>query len=126
NVNLVAAYTFGKKLNWEVNARWNYGSGFPFTRQAGFYELLTFSNGLNTDYTTANGDLGIIYGPLNKGQLPDYHRLDFSIKRTFVLSNRSTLDANVSFINTYDRQNIFYVDRVTGKRVDQLPFLPSA
>lgn len=126
NINLVAAYTFGKKLNWEATARWNFGSGFPFTKQAGFYELLTFSDGLNTDYTTANGDLGIIYGELNKGQLPHYHRLDFSLKRTFVLSNHSTLEANVSVINTYDRQNIFYVDRVTNKRVDQLPFLPSA
>ncbi|MBK5285839.1 MAG: TonB-dependent receptor [Bacteroidia bacterium] len=126
NVNVVAAYTFGKKLNWEANARWNFGSGFPFTKQAGFYEQLTFSNGLNTDYTTANGDLGIVYGELNKGQLPAYHRLDFSLKRTFILSNRSTLEANVSVINGYDRQNIFYVDRVTNKRVDQLPFLPSA
>jgi hypothetical protein len=126
NVNLVAAITFGKKLNWEASTRWNYGSGFPFTRQAGFYELLTFSDGLNTDYTTSNGDLGIVLGELNKGQLPDYHRLDFSLKRTFVLSNRSTLEANVSAINTYDRQNIFYIDRVTGTRVDQLPFLPSA
>jgi hypothetical protein len=126
NVNLVAACTFGKKLNWEASARWNYGSGFPFTRQAGFYELLTFNNGLNTDYTTANGQLGILYGELNKGQLPDYHRLDFSLKRTFVLSNRSTLEANISAINTYDRQNIFYIDRVTNKRVNQLPFLPSA
>ncbi len=126
NVNLVASYVFGKKLNWQANARWNFGSGFPFTRTAGFYELLTFNNGLNSDYTTANGSLGTLYGDLNKGQLPTYHRLDFSLTRTFVLSDRSTMEANVSLINTYDRQNIFYVDRVTNKRVDQLPILPSA
>src|SRR5258706_708694 len=126
NVNLVASYVFGKKLNWQANARWNFGSGFPFTRTAGFYELLTFNNGLNSDYTTANGSLGTLYGDLNKGQLPTYHRLDFSLTRTFVLSDRSTMEAKVSLINTYDRQNIFYVDRVTNKRVDQLPILPSA
>ena len=74
NINLVAAYTFGKKLQWEVNARWNFGSGFPFTRQAGFYEQITFYDGLNTDYTTYNGNLGILYGELNKGQLPAYQK----------------------------------------------------
>ena len=126
NVNLVASYIFGKKLNWQVNARWNFGSGFPFTRTAGFYELLTFNDGLDFDYTTTNGGLGTLYGDLNKGQLPHYHRLDFSVTKTFYLSDRSTLEANVSVINLYDRQNIFYVDRVTGKRVDQLPILPSA
>lgn len=125
NINLVASYVFGKKLNWQASARWNFGSGFPFTRTAGFYELLTFTDGLNSDYTTTNGELGTLYGELNKGQLPHYHRLDFSLTRTFVLSDRSTLEANVSLINAYDRQNIFYVDRITNKRVDQLPILPS-
>ena len=27
--------------------------------------------------------------------------------------------------NVYSRANIFYINRVTGERVDQLPFLPS-
>ena len=58
NVNLVAAYTFGKNLNWEVNSRWNYGSGFPFTLTQAFYEILPFTNGIDTNYTTANGQLG--------------------------------------------------------------------
>src|SRR5262249_33844447 len=51
NINLVASYVFGEKLNWQVNARWNFGSGFPFTRTAGFYELLTFTDGLDFNYT---------------------------------------------------------------------------
>lgn len=125
NLNLVAAYTFGKELNWEVNARWNYGSGFPFTLTQGFYELLPFTNGIYTDYTKANGDLGIQYADRNTGRLSDYHRLDVSVKRSFILSKNSTLDVVFSVVNTYDRDNIFYVNRVTGQRVYQLPILPA-
>ena len=125
NANIVASYTLGKKLDWEFNARWNYGSGFPFTKTAGYYEYQTFSGGLNTDYVNANGLLGIIYGDLNKGRLPDYHRLDLSLKKVFYVGKNSNLDATVSVINVYNRQNIFYFDRVRYKRVNQLPTLPS-
>ncbi len=125
NVNLVTTYTFGKNLDWEVNARWNFGSGFPFTKTAGFYEFLNFSNGITTDYTTENGMLEILYGDLNKGRLPYYHRLDLSVKKTISLAKNSSLDIIASVVNTYDRQNIFYFDRVLYQRVDQLPILPS-
>jgi hypothetical protein len=122
---MLVSYTFGKKLDWEMNVRWNYGSGFPFTKTAGFYELQTFGNGLGTDPNTSNGDLGINYGEINQGRLPDYHRLDFSIKKSFVIGKNSILEANASVINVYDRENIFYFDRVRYKRINQLPVLPA-
>lgn len=125
NINVVASYTFGKKLDWEINVRWNYGSGFPFTQTQGFYSYLNFQQGLNVDYTTANGDLGILYGDLDAGRLPYYHRFDISVKKTFALGKNSILETNASVINVYDRKNIFYYDRVRGTRVDQLPILPS-
>jgi hypothetical protein len=124
NVNLVAAYTFGKNLNWEASVRWNLGSGFPFTQTAGFYENLVFDGGINTDYTTQNGTLGVEYGELNKGRLPYYHRLDLSVKRSFELGS-TTLDAVIGITNVYNRENIFYIDRVRYERVNQLPILPS-
>ena len=124
NVNLVAAYTFGKNLNWEASVRWNLGSGFPFTQTAGFYENLVFDGGINTDYTTQNGTLGVQYGELNKGRLPYYHRLDLSVKRSFELGS-TTLDAVIGVTNVYNRENIFYIDRVRYERVNQLPILPS-
>lgn len=124
NVNLVGSYTFGKNLNWEASVRWNLGSGFPFTQTAGFYENLVFDGGINTDYTTQNGQLGVEYGELNKGRLPYYHRLDLSVKRTFEIGS-TKLDAVVGVTNVYNRQNIFYVDRVKYERVNQLPILPS-
>ncbi|MFM7176639.1 MAG: TonB-dependent receptor [Bacteroidota bacterium] len=125
NVNLVGSYTMGKKLDWQFDVRWNLGSGFPFSQTQGFYEYLNFSGGLNTNPAQENGTLGIIYGPLNEGRLPYYHRLDISLKKNFELSDKSTLEATASVINVYNRKNIFYVDRITNERVDQLPILPA-
>lgn len=124
NVNLVGSYTFGKKLNWQFDARWNLGSGFPFTQTQGFYEYLDFTGGINVDPTDDNGQLGIIYGELNKGTLPYYHRLDVSLKKTFMVGKNSNLEVTASVINAYNRSNVFYVDRITYERVDQLPILP--
>ena len=125
NVNLVGSMTFGKNLNWELNGRWNFGSGFPFTQTQGFYELHTFSDGTGTDYTTDNGDLGIQYGALNAGRLPSYHRLDLNVKYKQLLTNDLELEANLGVTNAYNRQNIFYFDRITYDQVNQLPIMPS-
>jgi hypothetical protein len=126
NVNLVASYTFGGKKDWEINARWNFGSGFPFTLSQGYYELLPFGEGIYDDYTTANGDLGIIYDDLNAGRLSTYHRLDAGVKKTFTLGRYTKLEATVNVTNIYDRENIFYVERLSGQKIYQLPIMPSA
>jgi hypothetical protein len=112
-------------MNWEIDARWNLGSGFPFTQTQGFYENITFSNGLSTDYVRANGDLGVQYAELNKGRLPWYHRLDIGAKRSFQVSENAVLEINIGVTNVYDRANIFYFDRVTYQRINQLPIMPS-
>lgn len=125
NFNFVFSYKAGKEKDWELTVRWNFGSGFPFTQTAGFYENETFGDGINTDVTDSNGDLGILYGDINTGQLPTYHRLDIGAKRTWELGEYTTLDVNLSVTNLYDRENIFYFDRVEFERVDQLPILPS-
>lgn len=125
NINLVGAYTFGKNFEWGLDIRWNLGSGFPFTLTQGYYENLTFTDGINTDYTTDNGELGIIYADANGGRLPYYHRLDVTIKREFILGQNSTLETIFSVTNLYNRKNIFYQDRITQERVDQLPIMPS-
>lgn len=125
NVNLVGAYTFGQDLDWEFSTRWNLGSGFPFTQTQGFYEKIPFHDGINTDYTTANGELGIVYGPLNQGRLPYYHRLDVNLKKTFNVGDDGKIVVSLSITNVYNRNNIFYFDRVRYERVDQLPFMPT-
>ncbi len=126
NLNVVGAYNWGKDGSWEFDVRWNFGSGFPFTLTQGFYEQVNFLDGINTNYTTQNGSLGIIYDDsLNTGRLPYYHRLDLALKKTFHISENSDLEVNASVINVYNRANIFYFDRVRYERVDQLPILPS-
>lgn len=125
NVNLVGSYKFGRSRLWEFDARWNMGSGFPFTQTLGFYEKYPFQNGTNTDVINGNGDVGIVYDRLNGGRLPYYHRLDLTLKREFVLTVNSSLEANIGITNAYNRDNIFYFDRVNFERVNQLPFMPS-
>lgn len=125
NVNFLLSYAIGSKKQYEINARWNLGTGFPFTQVQGFYEHLTMPGGVGTDYTTENGQLGLIYGELYGGRLPVYHRLDLDFKRTFFFSKNSKLTLNLSITNVYNRKNIFYVDLVSGEVVNQLPFMPS-
>lgn len=115
---------------FEVSLRWNIASGFPFTLTQGFYNLQNFSDGISTDYLTGNTnpntDLGVIYEQqLNGGRLPYYHRLDFSARYTLDLSKYKKLVFGVSLTNMYNRNNIFYFNRVTYKRVDQFPILPA-
>ncbi len=126
NVNLVLSQAFGKFDAWKVNIRWNYGSGFPFTKTQGFGEELDFSGGIGTDITTSNGELHTFLADLNGGRLPQYHRLDIGITKTWRLDEHKRIELDISVTNAYDRQNIFYVDRTTNERVDQLPLLPSA
>lgn len=126
NINLLATYDFGKKRDWEISARWNMGSGFPFTRTKSFYENNTLSNGISSDYLTNNGQLGVLYSSqINDGRLPYYHRLDFSIKKTFSFKERMKFEIAASVTNAYNRENIFYFNRVSFERINQLPIIPS-
>jgi len=126
NVNFLVTQTFGSDKSWEASARWNFGSGFPFTLTQGFYGQFNFSDGINTDYIGGNPDLGIIFDEnRNAGRLPSYHRLDLSLTKNFKISKYSELDVILSLTNAYDRNNIFFFDRIEFERVDQLPILPS-
>ena len=49
----------------------------------------------------------------------------FSISKTTELSKNTTLDITASVTNVYNRENIFYFNRVKYERVNQLPLMPS-
>ena len=125
NVNMIFSYITGQRKQWEFSARWNFGTGFPFTQVQGFYEHLTFPGGINSDFITENGQLGVIYDDIFNGRLPTYHRLDVDVKRNFFLAANTKLVVDLSITNVYNRENIFYVDLITGDIIYQLPFMPS-
>ena len=125
NINLILTYTAGSKRQWEFSGRWNFGSGFPFTQVQGFYEYYSFQDGVNFDYTTTNGELGVLYGELNEGRLPTYHRFDLDVKRKFFFTEHIMLEADLGVTNVYNRNNVFYVNLITSDVARQLPILPS-
>ena len=109
----------------ELSGRWNLGSGLPFTQTQGYYQPPNVSAGIATDYIYANSpELGIQFAGLNEGRLPYYHRLDLSVRRKFEWQQQN-LELSAGVTNVYSRRNVFYINRLTGERVDQLPFLPS-
>ncbi len=126
NVNFLGTYNFGKKRNWEFSVRWNFGSAFPFTTTQGFYQNVNFDDLLLTDFLSGNYDIGtILSDDRNDGRLSAYHRLDASLKKTIDFTDRFSMETILSITNIYNRENVFYVDRLTNDRVNQLPILPS-
>ena len=122
-VNLLATYALGEWREWEISARWSFGSGFPYTQTQGVYQQLLFGNNIATDYTRESGEYSLHYADLYKGRLPSYHRLDLGVKRKFSIGTHSILELNLSATNVYSRENIFYFNRTTFERVNQLPIL---
>ena len=126
NINIVSSYSLGKTKSWEINVRWNFGSGLPFTPTAGYFQNETFQGGVTTDITTTNSkDVSILLGEFNSERLPTYHRLDLTIKKEFKFKNKTQLEAIASVTNLYNRKNLFYVNRVTNEKIYQFPILPS-
>lgn len=127
NINAYGNYVFGKDQAWEFGFRYNFGSAFPFTQTVGFIEDPDFSDQpVLPNILTGNGDLGVLLSPeRNGGRLSDFHRLDLNLKRKFEFGNTARLEITASVTNAYNRENIFYVDRITNERINQLPILPS-
>lgn len=127
NVNLLFSYKMGENNKWETGVRWNYGSELPFTQTQGFYGNINFlDEGLNTNVGLSNPELATLYSNVrNGGRLSPYHRLDVSVKRFFRINDRNTIEAQLSVTNAYNRPNVFFIDRKTSDRIDQLPILPN-
>ena len=122
NINLVASYAFGKRRSWEINCRWNFGTGFPFSQTQAYYPHYNPAH-INHDYVSDNEDVYFLLAGYNQSRLPSYHRLDLGAKKKFYLGHRHTLELSISMTNVYNYKNIFYVNRTTNDVVYQLPFL---
>lgn len=122
NLNVVAGLKFPG--GWQLGAHWEFGSGLPFTQIVGYYDRLLLEGVFDSTYVHETGKPYTMLGEKNKGRLPAYHRLDINFSKTFSFENyRIALE--LSIVNVYDRNNIFYFNRFTGNRVDMLPFFPT-
>jgi hypothetical protein len=79
---------------------------------------------LDYDYTTSNGNLKTIYGELNSKRLPNYHRVDFTIKKVWIFTATSEFNVTAGATNLLNYENIFYVD-ANNVRYNQLPIMPT-
>lgn len=120
NLNILLEYNFG--AGWRASAVWYYSSGLPFTQIVGYYNKLHFNDPDGQDYFFSPYT---ILASRNLGRLPDYHRLDLSVSKEFTLGPVK-FRGDISIINVYNRKNLFYFDRTTGKLLYMLPFLPTA
>lgn len=130
NLNFVGTYTFGKDNTWESSLRYNFGTGFPFTPTQAYYadHPFTTENGqvdVAYDYTTENGEFGTLYGAINTSRLPNYHRVDVSVKKSFSISDTQSLDLSIGATNIMNYENVFYFDAQNFKRINQLPIMPT-
>ncbi len=126
SVNLVGTYLFGKNKGVELSIRWNLGSGLPYTPTAGNFEGQNFTTGVTTDYTTDNSNnITTVLGGFNSERLPYYHRLDITVKKRITFKNETIMEIIASVTNTYNRKNIFYVNRITNEQILQFPIMPS-
>lgn len=122
NINLLASYSFGKRKSWQVDARWNFGTGFPFTQTQAYYPHYDPVS-VSDDYILSNEEVYFLLAEFNQARLPHYHRLDIGAKKKFFLGERHSLELSLSFSNVYNYKNIFYVNRTTNDIIYQLPFL---
>jgi len=120
-----AVSTFHLFEGLDFTLRWDYGSGYPFTQNAGFYDRLPLS-GIGTDpFPGGMGSPSRTLGAKNAARLPAYQRWDAGVMYRIGFGRfRGTV--GISVINVTDQKNILYYDRTTGKTYYMIPFFPTA
>jgi hypothetical protein len=110
---------------FDLSARWQFGSGLPYTQIHGFDGFILMDGAVQVD--RVRGFPRVIYDSVPyRAELPTYHRLDVTVDRTFALARGLDLTAQVGVLNLYDRRNLFALDLFTAQRTDQLPIVPIA
>lgn len=117
-LSLLSTYTRGRS---SFSVQWQFGSGLPFTRPIGFDDWIYFEN--LVDVTAEAGEYRVLFERPYQGRLPMYHRLDISAEHQVLLS-RTSLTLKAGLMNAYDRNNLFYYDVWSLRRVSQMAILP--
>lgn len=83
------------RTNWSFDLAWVHHAGWPTTRV------------LSREVAQPDGgqDIELSFGPLNGERMPDYHRLDVRLGKTWQLKT-GKLRAFAEIRNVYDRQNV--------------------
>ncbi|MBE0556542.1 MAG: TonB-dependent receptor, partial [Proteobacteria bacterium] len=123
HLNLLAVAHLFRGLDF--TARWEYGSGFPYSQTIGYYDALLLDDALPGPFEQETGTPFYQLGDKNAARLPSYHRLDLGMAYNFFPAGFD-VTIGVDVLNVYDNDNIFYVDRQTGQRVNMIAFYPSA
>lgn len=92
-------------LEIEAGLRWNFGTGLPYTRPLGAFEIYRAQMiDLLVDPTYATG---IVYGPRNGERYPVRHRMDISFRKTWE-KGWGRITPHVSIVNVYNRKNVLF------------------
>lgn len=125
NANLMLSYYFGKSRSpWELNARFNFGTGFPYTPVTSYYDKIDLGDYSTNSVLEPGCAYGVLFGETNSARLPVYHRLDLTLKRILHLKQGGTFELSFSIYNCYNRKNLFYFDTAKYQAKYQLPVLP--
>jgi hypothetical protein len=116
-LSTLASYDFGS--GWQLSANWMFRTGLPFTPIGGFYDRTSID-----PYAPTTSEPIAYWDNSLTARLPDYHRLDCSFSKIFKIST-GDLTFGGSILNVYNKKNIFYFNRDSGKSVYMLPFTPS-
>jgi hypothetical protein len=120
SANITTEFLFGS--GWSTSAVWSYSSGLPFTELLGFYDKYYINNFYNPWYSIGVFHPYSLIGDRNLGRLPEYHRLDLGVTKKISISPFNT-ELSLNLVNVYNRENIFYFERDSGKRINMLPLL---
>lgn len=119
NLNLLLSYELGK--NWRFGSRFNYGSGFPYTRALASYE----------ERDGGVVERRIIYdSQRNRFRYPAYIRWDLGFTKSFRMFKMPS-EFDIQVVNALNRDNVFFYqwdfDENPAKRetITMLPIIPT-
>ena len=112
----------------EAGLRANFGTGLPFTRPLGTFEV--FRSRLVEGMLDFDNESAVVLGPRNGSRYPARHRLDVSFRKP-VEKGWGRLTPYLSVINVYNQKNVlfYFYDYAatppTRSGVSMIPFLPT-
>jgi hypothetical protein len=134
DVDLVLQYRLPRAL--EAGARWNYGSGTPYTRPVA--QIVSFETDVADGgyrLPRPQGDdpdvpYYVVPGDRNRERYPAYHRLDLTLRRPYV-RRWGTFTPYLQVLNVYNKRNVlfyfFNYDKSPPTRsgISMFPVLPA-